>query len=100
MSMLYWNLSFTTIKDIGSCRQSLLSLHMTKSYVTTATRTTLKVEANVTQILNFTANFHTEFEPFFKKKIYANNGGHFKIVSIKMKKVPKYCHAQVSLRFL
>ena len=42
---------------------------MTKSYVRTATRTTLKVEANLTQILNFKANFHTEFEPFFKKKI-------------------------------
>ena len=67
-------------------RQSLLSLHMTKSYVRTATRSTLKVEANLTQILNFKANFHTEFEPFFKKKIYANNGGHFKIVSIKIKK--------------
>ena len=59
-------------------RQSLLSLHMTKSYVRTATRSTLKVEANLTQILNFKANFHTEFEPFFQKKIYANNGGHFK----------------------
>ena len=68
-----------------SARQSLLSLHMTKSYVRTATRTTLKVEANLTQILNFKVNFHTEFEPFFKKKIYANNGGHFKIVSIKIK---------------
>ena len=67
-------------------RQSLLSLHMTKSYVRIATRTTLKVEANLTQILNFKANFHTEFEPFFKKKIYANNGRHFKIVSIKIKK--------------
>ena len=53
--------------------------------VRTATRSTLKVEANLTQILNFKANFHTEFEPFFKKKIYANNGGHFKIVSIKIK---------------
>ena len=52
-----------------SARQSLLSLHMTKSYVRTATRTTLKVEANLTQILNFKANFHTEFEPFFQKKI-------------------------------
>ena len=62
-----------------------LSLHMTKSYVRTATHSTLKVEANLTQILNFKANFHTEFEPFFKKKIYANNGGHFKIVSIKKK---------------
>ena len=61
-------------------RQSLLSLHMTKSYVRTATRSTLKVEANLTQILNFEANFHAEFEPFFQKKIYANNGGHFKIV--------------------
>ena len=50
---------------------------MTKSYVRTATRSTLKVEANLTQILNFKANFHTEFEPFFQKKIYANNGGHF-----------------------
>ena len=32
------------------------------------------------------SNFHPEIEPFFKKKIYANNGGHFKIVSIKVKK--------------
>ena len=70
-------------------RQSLLSLHMTKSYVRTATRSTLKVEANLTQILNFKANFHTEFEPFFKKKIYANIGGQFKIVSIKIKN--SYC---------
>ena len=68
-----------------SARQSVLSLHMTKSYVRTATRSTLKVEANLTQILHFKANFHTEFEPFFKKKNYANNGGHFKIVSIKIK---------------
>ena len=58
---------------------------MTKSYVRTASRSTLKVEANLTQILNFKANFHTEFEPFLKKKIYANNDGHFKIVSIKIK---------------
>ena len=68
-----------------SVRQSLLSLHMTKSYVRTATRTTLKVEANLTQILNFKVNFHQEFELFSRKKIYANNGGHFKIVSIKIK---------------
>ena len=60
---------------------------MTKSYVRTATCSTLKVEANLTQILNFKANFHTELEPFFKKKIYANNGGHFKIVSIKINKM-------------
>ena len=73
------------VDELQICRQSLLSLHMTKSYVRTATRFTLKVEANLTQILNFKANFHTEFEPFFKKKIYANNGGHFKIVSIKIK---------------
>ena len=46
---------------------------MTKSYVRTATRSTLKVETNLTQILNFKANFHTEFEPFFPKKIHANN---------------------------
>ena len=58
---------------------------MTKSYVRTATRTTLKVEANLTQILNCKANFHTEFEPFKKQKIYANNGRHFKIVRIKIK---------------
>ena len=72
--------------ELQTTRQSLLSLHMTKSYVRTATRFILKVEANLTQILNFKANFHTEFEPFFKKKNYANNGGHFKIVSIKIKK--------------
>ena len=52
---------------------------MTKSYVRTATRTTLKVEVNLTQILNFKANFHTEFEPFFEKKNYANNGGHLRL---------------------
>ena len=38
--------------------------------------------ANLTQILNFKANFHQEFELFSRKKIYANNGGHFKIVRI------------------
>ena len=37
--------------------------------------------ANLTQILNFKANFHQELELFSGKK-YANNGGHFKIVSI------------------
>ena len=47
-----------------TCKDSLLSSN-------TATRTTLKVEANLTQILNFKANFHTEFEQFFQKKIYA-----------------------------
>ena len=44
-----------------------------------------KMAANLTQILNFKANFYQEFELFSlfsKKKIYANNGGHFKIVSI------------------
>ena len=76
---------FPCVNLTSAARQSLLSLHMTKSYVRTATRSTLKVEANLTQILNFKANFHTEFEPFFQKKIYANNGGHFKIVSIKIK---------------
>ena len=75
----------SSVMSIPIYRQSLLSLHMTKSYVRTATRSTLKVEANLTQLLNFKANFHTEFEPFFIKKIYANNGGHFKIVSIKIK---------------
>ena len=38
--------------------------------------------ANLTQILNFKANFYQEFELFSRKKIYANNSGHFKIVSI------------------
>ena len=60
---------------------------MTKSYVRTATHSTLKVEANLTQILNFKANFHTEFEPFVKKKIYANNGGHFEDCQHKNKKL-------------
>ena len=47
---------------IDKGRQSLLSLHITKKYVRTATRSTLKVEANLTQILNFKANFHTEID--------------------------------------
>ena len=38
--------------------------------------------ANLTQILKFKANFHQEFEQFSKNNIYANNGGHFKIVSV------------------
>ena len=45
--------------------------------------------ANLTQILNFKANFHQELELF--KKNYANNGGHFKIVSI-IKKNIKVIH--------
>ena len=45
--------------------------------------------ANLTQILNFKTNFHKEFE-LFSKKNYANNGGHFKIVSITIKK--KFVH--------
>ena len=38
--------------------------------------------ANLTQILNFKVNCHQEFKLFRKKKNYADNGGHFKIVSI------------------
>ena len=34
--------------------------------------------ANLAQILNFKANFHQECELFFKIKMYATNGGHFK----------------------
>ena len=37
----------------------------------------IKNGSNLTQILNFKANFHQEFELFSKNKIYANNGGHF-----------------------
>ena len=37
--------------------------------------------ANLTQILNFKVNCHQEFK-LFSKKNYADNGGHFKIVSI------------------
>ena len=47
--------------------------------------------ANLTQIPNFKANFHQEFELFSKNKIYANNGGYFKIVSI-LKKTIKFVH--------
>ena len=43
---------------------------------------TQKMAANITQILKLKANFHQEFELFLTKQIYANNGGHFKIVSI------------------
>ena len=52
--------------------------------------------ANLTQILNFKANFHKEFE-LFSKKNYANNGGHFKIV--RLSKNIKFVHirAQASL---
>ena len=43
--------------------------------------------ANLTQFLNFKTNFHQEFELFSRKKIYASNGGHFKIVSIIKKNI-------------
>ena len=43
--------------------------------------------ANLTQILNFKANFRQEFKLFSKKKIYANNDGHFKDVSIIKKNI-------------
>ena len=56
-------------KSGGVPFQPLGDLTWNDPYVRTATRSTLKVEANLTQILNFKANFHTEFEPFFKKKI-------------------------------
>ena len=46
--------------------------------------------ANLTQILNFKANFQQEFELFSGKKIYANNGGHFKIAII-IKKTLNLC---------
>ena len=48
--------------------------------------------ANLTQILNFKANFHQEFELFPPQKNYAKNGGHFKIVSIIIKKNIKFVH--------
>ena len=57
---------------------------MTKSYVRTATHTTLKVEANLTQILNFKANFHTEFELFFKKKIMLTIIGHIMVDTLRL----------------
>ena len=38
------------------------------------------MEANLKQILSFKSNFHQL--NYFQKKNYANNGGHFKIVSI------------------
>ena len=43
--------------------------HCCPHIVRTATRYTLKVAANLTQILNFKANFHKEFEPFSTKKL-------------------------------
>ena len=41
--------------------------------------------AKLTHILNFEAKFHKELELFKKKTVYANNSGHFKIVSITKK---------------
>ena len=61
-----------------------------QAHVRTATRSTLKMVANLTQILNFKAHFLQEFKLFSINKIYANNGGHFKIVSI-IKKI-KFVH--------
>ena len=55
---------------------------MTEVIVGTATRSTYKMAANLTQFLNFKANFYQECKLFSKIKMFANNGGHFKIVSI------------------
>ena len=75
--LLLTNLHLKLLSTQGTGADKLLSTQRVKS------------GRNLTQILNFKANFHTEFEPFFKKKIYADNGGHFKIVSIKIKN--KFC---------
>ena len=56
-----------------SLRQSLLFYTYDQLIVRTATRSTLKMTANLTQILNFKVNFHQEFELFSRKTIYANN---------------------------
>ena len=53
--------------------------------VRTATRFTLKLEANLRQILNLKANFHTEFESLSTKKIMLTMVDTFKIDSIKIK---------------
>ena len=62
--------------------------------------------ANLIQIRNFTVNFHKEFKLFSKKKIDANNGDHFKIVSIikkhsisicPHKTLKVWCHARQAL---
>ena len=58
-----------------------------KVIVRTATRSTLIMATNLIQILNFKANFHKEIE-ILKKVIYADNGGHFKIVGIIKKNCP------------
>ena len=55
-------------------RQSLLFLHMTKSLKkenkdSHGTHSTLKVAANLTQILNFKANSHKAIELFSQKKL-------------------------------
>ena len=47
--------------------------------------------ANLTQILNFKANFQQELELFSEEQNYANNGRHFKIVSI-IKKNIRFVH--------
>ena len=49
---------------------------MTEVIVGTATRSTYKMAANLTQFLNFKANFHQECKLFSKIKMFANNGGH------------------------
>ena len=59
--------SYVRIAQIiyDSSRQSLLSLHMTKSYVRTATRSTLKVEAKREDVLRF--NRRKSVDNFEKK---------------------------------
>ena len=70
--IILWSQSWRTLViNINNNSAPGKRAELEKSYVRTATRSTLKVEANLTQILHFKANFHTEFEPFF----YANNVG-------------------------
>ena len=53
-----------TVTVNSTCRPSLLYLHITKSYVRTATFSTLKMVANLTHILNFKDSVRKEFELF------------------------------------
>ena len=60
---------------------AVLTMTYDQVTVTTATFSTLKLTANLTQNLNFRHHFHKEFELCKKNFESADIGRHFKIVS-------------------
>ena len=81
----FTKLNYQNFSEARRCRLNTKWIYWYYNYsVIINTSSTLKMAVNLTQILNFKANFHLEFELFFE---CADNGGHFMIVGILKKKL-------------